>query len=368
MVSRSLLPFVIVSFAYILFTTTDGAVRMIVLLHAYENSFSALEVAVMFSLYELMGVVTNILAGFFGSRCGLRVTLVLGLFIQLAGLGMLFGWKDSFSKHEALVYITFAQMLCGIAKDLTKLGGKAVAKLVTPDDKQEQLFKFVALLTGWKNSFKGLGYFIGAALLTASYVIALATLCALVAIPIPFVLFGLSAELGRSKKSLTLRSIVQVNHNVGVPSLPCPLLSLWQVPLPFFLRDASEGLGWTRPAVGAFLAGWIILYGQIQSWCPQLVFTPLKQSPPNKLHALLWVILLTPCPMFMGAFLQSEPSHRGLEIAVFVGLASFAVLFAFNSAVHSFLITKYCDENKVAMDIGFYYMSNAAGRLAGTLI
>ncbi len=40
---------------------------------------------------------------------------------------------------------------------------------------------------------------------------------------------------------------------------------LWfEVPLPFFLRDAVEGLGWSRPLTGLFLATWIIVYGQVR--------------------------------------------------------------------------------------------------------
>lgn len=61
--SKALRPFVIISSSYLLFTITDGAIRMIVLLHAYNKSFSALEVAIMFTLYELAGVFTN-LVGF----------------------------------------------------------------------------------------------------------------------------------------------------------------------------------------------------------------------------------------------------------------------------------------------------------------
>lgn len=148
----SLLPFAIVSICYLLYTTTDGAIRMIVLLHAYQLGFSAWETALMFSLYELAGVVTNIVAGFAGARWGIRSTLLAGLTIQLAGIGMLFrfdeAWAASRTKAAAVIYVTMAQMLCGIAKDLTKLGGKTVTKLVTPEDKQGRLFRMVAFITG----------------------------------------------------------------------------------------------------------------------------------------------------------------------------------------------------------------------------
>ena len=160
-----LLPFAVISITYLLFTVTDGALRMIVLLHAYNQSFSAMQVATMFTLYECAGVVTNLAAGFAGARWGIRVTLVTGLCLQLLAYGMLFGWQEEWGQGTAILYVTISQMWGGIAKDLTKLGGKTVTKLVTPEEKTSQLFKLVSLLTGWKNSLKGVGYFLGSALL-----------------------------------------------------------------------------------------------------------------------------------------------------------------------------------------------------------
>ena len=169
-----LLPFAVISITYLLFTVTDGALRMIVLLHAYNQSFSAMQVATMFTLYECAGVVTNLAAGFAGARWGIRVTLVTGLCLQLLAYGMLFGWQEEWGQGTAILYVTISQMWGGIAKDLTKLGGKTVTKLVTPEEKTSQLFKLVSLLTGWKNSLKGVGYFLGSALLLWSYEAALA--------------------------------------------------------------------------------------------------------------------------------------------------------------------------------------------------
>ena len=144
----ALKPFAIISSSYLLFTITDGAVRMVVLLHANAKGFTALEVAAMFSLYELAGVATNLAAGIAGDRYGLRATLLAGLVLQLAGFAMLLGWSDDFERTTAIAYVTLAQMLCGIAKDLTKLGGKTVTKLVTPDEQESRLFKLVSLVTG----------------------------------------------------------------------------------------------------------------------------------------------------------------------------------------------------------------------------
>lgn len=174
--SKALRPFVIISTSYLLFTITDGAIRMIVLLHAYNKNFSALQVAYMFTLYELAGVVTNLAAGFMGAKWGIKFTLISGLSLQLLSYGLLFGWKDEWTKSQAIIYVTIAQMFAGIAKDLTKLGGKTVTKLVTPAEKETQLFKLVSLMTGWKNSLKGVGYFLGSALLQVSYELALAVM------------------------------------------------------------------------------------------------------------------------------------------------------------------------------------------------
>jgi hypothetical protein len=90
---KALLPFVIISLSYMIYTFTDGAVRMIVLLAAYNKGFTAMEVAVMFTLYETAGVVTNLLAGLAGAKWGLKTTHCSGLALQLVGLGMLCGWK-----------------------------------------------------------------------------------------------------------------------------------------------------------------------------------------------------------------------------------------------------------------------------------
>jgi MFS family permease len=214
-------PFVIISITYLLFTVTDGAIRMIVLLHAYSKSFSALQVAIMFTLYELAGVFTNLAAGMMGARWGIRFTLIVGLCLQIFSYGLLFGWKDDWSQRTAIIYVTIAQMFAGIAKDLTKLGGKTVTKLVTPEGRHTRLFRLVSLLTGWKNSLKGVGYFLGSALLEVSYDAALGFMIGLIVIAMPFAIFGLDKNLGTAKKkNASLKEIfVLDNFNLNVLSL-----------------------------------------------------------------------------------------------------------------------------------------------------
>lgn len=375
----AMVPFVVVSLSYLAFTVTDGAVRMIVLLHAYTLGFSAWEVALMFTLYEAAGVVTNLVAGVAGAKWGIRATLVAGLTLQLGGLGMLLGWSDNFSRTNAIVFVTLAQMLCGIAKDLTKLGGKTVTKLVTPEGKEQRLFKLVAGITGFKNSLKGLGYFLGAAILAQSYDGALVAMMALVALAWPWAVLKLDGDLGKSNKKVTLASVFVKNPKINWLSLARAFLfgsrDLWfEVPLPFFLRDGAVGLGWSRELVGLVLALWIIFYGQVQSWAPQTVLGPLRQSPPNKWVAWLWCISLVGCPLFLGSFMQSSPifetrePRASMAAILMLGIYVFALIFAVNSSVHSYLIVRYSDNDKVAMNVGFYYMSNAIGRLVGTVV
>jgi hypothetical protein len=414
--SERLRPFVIISVSYLLFTITDGAIRMIVLLHAYNKNFSALQVAIMFTLYEVAGVFTNLAAGFMGAKWGIKLTLVSGLCLQLLSYGLLFGWKDEWDTSTSIIYVTIAQMFAGIAKDLTKLGGKTVTKLVTPDEKETQLFKLVSLLTGWKNSLKGVGYFLGSALIQVSYELALVFMMGLVVLALPWAILGLDKNLGMAKtKNASWRDIfVFDNTNLNWLSLARMFLfasrDFWfEVPLPFFLRSPScQGLGidsclmdddcgtgaicgatsmlcenvntgggcggmsLNKVAVGAFLGGYIILYGQVQSWTPQLVTGPLKQTPPNKLTEVLWGMVNCLPTAVAAIVMQFSSPFDNRDTTVMLPflvtiIITFAVIFAINSSIHSFLVVNYASKEKVAVSVGFYYMSNALGRLFGTI-
>ena len=376
--------FAAVTVCYLLFTLTDGALRMIVLFYAFQRGFSAWEVAIMFSLYEALGVVTNVAAGLAGARWGIRATLLCGLAAQLASILLLFGfdipWGGGDERWKALVYVTAAVGLGGVAKDLVKLGGKTVSKLVTPAEKQSRLFATVAFLTGMKNSMKGVGYFVGAASLAASFHFALALNGALIALALPVAVLGLRADVGRARsKNLTLRTILAPAPNVRALSLARAFLfgarDLWfEVVLPFYLRDAQWGLGWSREVTGTFLAAFIIVYGQVQTAAPRALLRPLAQEPANKLVQVLWNTLLTAvCIALTAVVLAPSGAFAAHDVgsmtaALMALLGAFCFVFAVNSSVHSYLIVRYSAGDKVAADVGFYYMSNAVGRFVGTLV
>lgn len=349
-----------------------------------------------------------------GAKWGIKVTLVLGLTLQLFSYSLLFGWKDDWTQVQAIAYVTMSQMFAGIAKDLTKLGGKTVTKLVTPEEQETKLFKLVSLITGWKNSLKGVGYFMGSALIQVSYELALAVMMGLVVIAMPWAILGLDRNLGTAKKkNASWREVFKMdNSKLNWLSLARMFLfasrDFWfEVPLPFFLRSPScEGLGETRcpefdcgtgaicgvdgfcenvnagggcgglalerVVVGAFLGGYIILYGQVQSWTPQLVTGPLNQTPPNKLTEVLWGIINCFPTLVMWAVMTWSPTFTDYEVTgmtswLIVIIVTFAIIFAINSSIHSFLVVNYASKDKVAVSVGFYYMSNALGRLFGTI-
>ena len=355
------------------------------------------------------------IAGLLGAKWGIKFTLVCGLTLQLFSYGLLFGWSDDWSKIEAICYVTFAQMFAGVAKDLTKLGGKTVTKLVTPDEQETKLFKLVSLITGWKNSLKGVGYFLGSLLIGISYELALLVNMGFVLLAMPWAILGLDQSLGMAKTQNASLSEIFVLDNINLNWLSLARLFLFasrdfwfEVPLPFFLRSPScEGLGVTeclidndctrgaicgsdgfcanlnegggcgglglpKAVVGSFLGGYIILYGQVQSWTPQLVTGPLKQTPPNKLTEILWGLVncLPTYVMWMvmtfGSAFQDN-DFTAMTVWLVIVIVSFAIIFAINSSVHSFLVVKYASKEKIAVSVGLYYMSNALGRLFGTL-
>ncbi|CAG8458060.1 6816_t:CDS:2 [Diversispora eburnea] len=310
----------------------------------------------MFILYEFFGVVTNLGGGILGSRLGLRFCLLVGLCTQVIGIGISCGLQSNWSSQIVIIYIVIAQGFSGIAKDMVKLGGKSVTKLVTKDDikgHQSKLFNLVAWLTGAKNSIKGAGFFVGAFLLRfAGYVPSLLILLGMNLMVIPFAWYYLDRNLAVTRMFLFGSR------------------DLWfEVPIPLYLRSA---IGWSYIGTGAFLAGWVIFYGAIQSSTPKLILKPIKLYPVK--HGRLLVpftislLIVNLIIAFCLTFIKLPNNYTLILVILLVGLYSFAFIFAVNSSIHSFLILAYCHRDKVAMNVGFYYMANAMGRLIGLVI
>ncbi len=358
----------LVTASYWGFTVTDGALRMLVLLHFYKLGYTPLEIAFLFLFYEFFGIVTNLVGGWIGSRLGLKVTLFAGLALQVFALMMLAKLSPDWTRGFSVAYVMAAQAVSGIAKDLTKMSSKSAIKLIVPTGAQSALYRWVALLTGSKNALKGAGFFLGAALLSAlGFSPALMVLAlALAAVLLAAVLF-LSGDMGRSRSKVKFTRILSKTSEINILSAARFFLfgsrDVWfVVALPVFF---SETLGWSFTQVGGFMAAWVIGYGGVQSLAPLLSWRRRGGAAPSGRTARTTAFLLAAVPALIALALDNgidpEPVLMG-------GLLVFGAVFAVNSAVHSYLILKYSDHDKVALNVGFYYMANAGGRLAGTVL
>ena len=359
--------YALVTGAYWTDTLVDGATRTLVLFYFDRLGYSPLQVASLFVLYEVAGVVTNLLGGFLAARWGLKITLFMGLAVQILALVML-----GFAPASLLVvpYVMASQALSGIAKDLTKMSSKSAVKLVVPEGSQSTLYRWVAILTGSKNALKGIGFFLGALLLTlAGFQTALLILAAVTLVALVSTSRLMHGHLGKPDKAVKFRQMFSNNRAVNILAAARIFLfaarDVWfVVGLPFFLY--SE-LGWSFWAVGTLLAVWVIGYGAVQAAAPRFVRRRgqgAEGEPEGRTAA--WLALgVALCPAAMAAALDAGVNPT---IAILGGLIPFGVAFAMNSAVHSYLILAYADNDKVAMNVGFYYMANAVGRLAGTVL
>ncbi len=357
----------IVTASYWGFTLTDGALRMLVLLHFHSLGYSSLQLAFLFLLYEFCGMVTNLLGGWIGSRAGLKVTLFAGLGTQVAALMALSFVQPDWVEFLSVVYVMGAQALSGIAKDLTKMSSKSAVKLLVPVGEGDPaagraLFKWVAILTGSKNALKGAGFLAGGVLLGwLGFAPALWVMAGGLFLLLLGGFIGLRQDLGRSKKKVKFNQLFSKSREINVLSLARFFLfgsrDIWfVVGLPVFLKETLE---WSFAAVGAFMAAWVIGYGVVQAGAPGL----LKDGGARA--ASRWGAVLALVTVALALAVQLEFQ---VVAVVLGGLAVFGVVFALNSAVHSYLILAYTDSDKVALNVGFYYMANAGGRLVGTLL
>jgi MFS family permease len=357
--SADLRNYVLVTGAYWADTITDGAIRLLVLFFFYERGYSAIEVASLFLFYELFGVVTNLVGGWLAARLGLRFTLLGGLATNLVALGML-----AVAPASLLVvpYVMVAQALSGIAKDLTKMSSKSAVKLVVPEDASGQLYRWVSLLTGSKNALKGVGFFVGGLLLTTvGFRTGLLVLMGMLLTALVVVLAFMRGDLGHPDLTAKLRGMFSNNRSVNVLAGARVFLfasrDVWfVVALPVYLRTE---LGWSFWQVGIYLAVWIIGYGIVQATAPRFIRGPDGRTA----TWLAFALAILPAGIAAALVADVDPG-----VVLVAGLIVFGVVFALNSAVHSYLILAYADGDKVAMNVGFYYMANAGGRLAGTVL
>ena len=371
-IKKSDLSFFLITFSYWFFMLTDGALRMLVLLHFHTLGFSPLQLAYLFLLYEFFGMVTNLTAGWIAKKIGLNITLYSGLFLQILSLLLLTQIDKNWSITLSVIFVMATQGLSGIAKDLTKMSSKSSVKLLAPDN-NSKLFQWVSFMTGSKNAVKGFGFLLGSLFLTfIGFKSSLFFMAAFLSITLILVLILLKDKLSTTKKDTKFSEVFSKNKNINYLSLGRVFLfgarDTWLVVgLPIFLYSIlSDGSIESNHkaffVIGTFMAGWTVFYGFVQSITPKLV---LNNNSTRK-QIEFWANALAVIPLFLIP-LNFYTQDFLLHITIFV-LFIFGFVFAINSSIHSFLILKFTDKNRVTLDVGFYYMSNAFGRLMGTLL
>lgn len=352
--------YLIVTANYWVFTISDGALRMLVLLYFHGLGYSAMEVAFLFLFYEFFGVLTNLFGGWLGARYGLNRTMNIGLGLQVCSLAMLLAPLESLT----IFWVMLAQGLSGIAKDFNKMSAKSAIKNLVPSGR---LFTWVATLTGSKNALKGMGFFLGAALYSGiGFTMTIGLMLSVLFLMLMLSLILLDKELGRSKNKPKFTDMFSNSEAINCLSLARFFLfsarDVWfVVALPVTLIQLFS---WSHWRVGLFMAAWIIIYGVVQALVPKLRSLNLSERTLGS-----WAFTLSVFVVVLTALLcLTANSLVWLQWVLVVGLLIFAVIFAINSALHSFLVVAYAREDGASLDVGFYYMSNAAGRLLGTLL
>ncbi|ARC93341.1 MFS transporter [Vibrio coralliilyticus] len=361
--SKSVRQYMLVTFNYWNFTITDGALRMLVVLYFHDLGYSTLEIASLFLFYEFFGVVTNLIGGWLGARLGLNKTMNLGLAMQIVALAMLAVpniWLT-------IPWVMLAQALSGIAKDLNKMSAKSSIKALVPDEQQGALYKWVAILTGSKNALKGVGFFIGGLLLSLiGFKYAVLLMAGVLTLVLIGSLIGLESDLGKAKNKPKFSQIFSKSSSINILSAARMFLfgarDVWfVVALPIYLGSV---FGWDHLWVGGFLATWVIAYGFVQGFTPKITGKAQGKVPDGS-AALMWAGLLAVITAGIAYAVQIgwQP-----QLVIVVGLLIFGAVFAVNSSLHSYLIVSYAKGDGVSLDVGFYYMANAMGRLIGTVL
>jgi len=358
--------YALVTTAYWGFTLTDGALRMLVLLHFHTLGYSPFTIALLFVLYEFFGVVTNLVGGWIATRLGLKVTLFAGLALQVVALSLLALFDPGWSVWFGVSYVMGAQALSGIAKDLTKMSSKSAVKVLVPEGDHSTLFKWVAVLTGSKNALKGLGFFMGGVLLGAlGFGGALFAMSGGLAVVLVASVLVLPGHIGQAKSKVKFTQILSKSRDMNFLAAARMLLfcsrDIWfVVGLPLFLATT---LGWSHAQVGGYMAAWVIAYGFVQALAPR-VLRKSGHAPDGEVSSRwILVLLLVTLAIAAAVWADVEPG-----LVVVIGLGLFGFVFAVNSAVHSYLVLAYTEAEHAALNVGFYYMANAVGRLLGTVL
>ena len=371
--------YIAVTAAYWAFMLTDGALRMLVLLHFHTLGFSPVQLAYLFILYEIAGIVTNLSAGWIAARFGLTATLYAGLGLQIVALIALAQLDPAWGLAASVAFVMCVQGLSGVAKDLAKMSSKSAVKLLAPTG-EGVLFRWVALLTGSKNAVKGLGFLLGAAMLAlVGFVGSVLVMAAVLAVILLMIALRMPSGLPTGRKGAKFTEVLSKSHNVNWLSAARVFLfgarDVWFVvgiPIYFYAVLSDGTVAGNRVAfftIGTFMAVWIILYGAVQASAPRLLRAETRGEAVLINEAWTWALGLALLPALLAALVwfaaAPAPWLTGTLIA---GLLGFGAIFAINSALHSYLILAFTKAERVTMDVGFYYMANAAGRLIGTLL
>ena len=373
--SNQVKQYLVITGNYWAFTLTDGALRMLVVLYFHQLGYSPFNIAMLFLFYEIFGVITNLIGGWLGARLGLNKTMNIGLALQIIALVMLAVPAEMLT----IIYVMVAQALSGIAKDLNKMSAKSAIKLLVPEGAEGKLYQWVAILTGSKNALKGVGFFLGGVLLTLlEFKGAIILMASLLSIVWVFSLIALKEDLGKAKNKPKFKDIFSKSTSINILSGARLFLfgarDVWfVVALPVFL---AVSFNWDHWAVGGFMATWVIGYGLVQSAAPLVTNRGTGKATgkaagkqqgniPTGRDAFLWASYLTLIPAAIALALHF---NFHVQASLIIGLLIFGAVFAINSSLHSYLIVSYASSDGVSLDVGFYYMANAMGRLIGTIL
>jgi MFS family permease len=363
--------YAIVTAAYWGFTLTDGALRMMVLMHFYRLGYSSFTLALLFLLYEAAGVLANLIGGWLATRYGIARMLAVGMTLQILGFMLLSLLQPEWTAAMSVAWVVVAQGICGVAKDLTKTASKSAIKIMADRAQSQgsgQLFKWVAWFTGSKNAMKGIGFFMGGLLLDQlGFGMALWSMAALLGVVLVCVLAFVPRLMGKRKASQSAKELFAKNRGINLLALARVVLfgarDVWfVVGVPVFLYAS----GWTFTMVGGFLALWTIGYGLVQALAPYIVTRSTDGLSSEVPAARWWSAGLAVVTIALTIAVGMQVQH--LQWVVVGGLVLFGAAFAVNSSVHSYLILAYAGSEKAAEDVGFYYAANALGRFGGTLL